>query len=416
MKEIIKQVIFEQREARAAGTPKIARALPQSLIDAPEVLVISGIRRCGKSTLLDQIRETRTERDFFLNFDDERLLNFTVEHFRLLHETFIELFGEQRSFYFDEIQNVVGWERFVRRLADAGAKVFVTGSNATMLSRKLGTRLTGRFVRHELFPFSFEEFLRFRGKAPEEKDFYATAGRAELNRELSEFLRLGGFPQYVASGNDDYLKTLYESIVYRDVLVRNGFSSERELLELAHFLASNATRRFSYVSLAKAVGLKHSETARRYVAALEDSYLVSQLFKFDHSVKKQLANTKKIYFADTAVISKIGFNPTANLGPLVENAVFTELRRRGNEIFYHADKKECDFVVRRGTKIVEAIQVCANLEDAQTREREIAGLTEALEIYGLAEGTILTLAEEEEFVAGGKRVFVRPLWKWLLGR
>ncbi len=415
MKEILKQVIFEQRE-QAAGTPIVPRAIPQALIDAPEVLVISGIRRCGKSTLLRQIRDARTERDFFLNFDDERLVRFSVEDFSMLHATFIELFGEQHSFYFDEIQNVPGWERFVRRLVDAGEKVFVTGSNATMLSRELGTRLTGRFVRHELFPFSFAEFLEFRGNVPAEKNFYTTAGRAALDAELNAYLRLGGFPQYAASGNDDVLKSLYESIVYRDVLVRNRFSGERELLELALFLASNTAKRFSYASLAKAVGLKHAETSKNYVEALESAYLVAQVHKFDFSVKKQLANTKKIYFADAALIRKIGFNPTENLGPIFENVVFNELQRRGKEIFYHAGTKECDFVLREGVKIVDAIQASVSLSDPKTREREVSGLLDALDAYGLSAGTIITLDESSELTRAGKTIRIVPLRDWLLPR
>ena len=415
MNEIIRQVIFDQRE-QLATSPIIPRAIPQALIDAPEILVISGIRRCGKSTLLRQIRESRSEQDFFLNFDDERLLRFSVEDFSLLHTIFIELFGEQHTFYFDEIQNVPGWERFVRRLVDAGNKVFVTGSNATMLSRELGTRLTGRFVRHELFPFSFAEFLEFRGNTVSKKDFYTTSGRAKLNAELNIFLKIGGFPQYIANRNDDLLKSLYESIVYRDVLVRNHFSGERELLELALFLASNTAKRFSYASLAKAVGLKHSETVKNYVEALESAYLITQIRKFDFSVKKQLANAKKVYFADTALIRKIGFNPTENLGPIFENVVFTELQRRGKEVFYHAEKKECDFVLREGVKIVEAIQASVTLKNPTTRDREISGLLDALETYALPSGTIVTLDEEETLSVNGKTVHIVSLAKWLLER
>ncbi len=420
MKEILRQVIFEQRErsARPTGTafPEIPRKLPQALMDCPEILIISGIRRCGKSTLLRQICESRQERDFYLNFDDERLINFSVEDFQILHEVFIELFGEQHTFYFDEIQNVAGWERFVRRLADAGAKIFITGSNASMLSRELGTHLTGRFVRHELYPFSFGEFLRFRGNYPADSDFFTTSGRAKLSAEVQAYLRLGGFPQYIAGENDDYVKALYEGIVYRDVLVRNRFMGERELRELGYFLASNAAKRFSYVSVAKAVGLKHSETAKNYIAALENSYLVSQVVKFDYSAKKQIANEKKIYFADPALIRKIGFNPTENTGPIFENVVYTELRRRGCDVFYHIGKKECDFVLRGARGIEAAVQACATMRAAETREREIAGLLDALDTYGLDAGTIVTLDEAGEFSREGKRIFVRPLAEWLLGK
>ena len=194
MKELLKHIIFDQREKDISQM--IERDIDISLVNSPEVLVISGIRRCGKSVLLQQIRSQQTEQDYYMNFDDERLINFKVDDFQTLYEAFIELFGEQKTFYFDEIQNIPGWERFVRRLHDSGCKVFVTGSNANMLSRELGTHLTGRYCQIELYPFSFPEFLKIKEVYPQQKDFYTTTGKSILKRYFDEYVNRRFSPLY----------------------------------------------------------------------------------------------------------------------------------------------------------------------------------------------------------------------------
>ncbi len=225
------------------------------MLDIQEILVISGVRRCGKSVLLQQIRNKQKEQNYFINFDDERLINFTVEHFQLLNEVFIEMFGEQHTFYFDAIQNIAGWERYVRRLYDSGKKVFLTGSNATMLSRELGTHLTGRYVRFELYPFSFKEFISFKNFNLPADNIYATVDRGIIAGLLQEYITNGGIPLYLKTNQDLYLKQLYESILYKDVLVRNKLTNERELLQLVFFLASNVTKPSTNKSLTTVIGV-----------------------------------------------------------------------------------------------------------------------------------------------------------------
>lgn len=414
MKEILKQIIFDQQERQLVGM--INRDIDNSLITSPEILVISGIRRCGKSVLLQQIRAEQPEKDYYLNFDDERLINFKVGDFQTLYETFIELFGEQRTFYFDEIQNITGWERFVRRLYDAGCKVFITGSNASMLSKELGTHLTGRYSEIELYPFSFGEYLQLKQAYPKEKEFYSTVGRSNLMKHLNEYIVTGGFPRYVISQNQNYLSTLYENIIYKDVITRNKLNNERELLELVYYLASNATNRYSYSSLSKIIGVKHIETVKNYIAYIENTFLITQITKFDYSLKNQMASPKKIYFIDNAIIRKIGFNATNNSGQLIENLVFIELKRRGAEVYYHSGAIECDFVIREGVHIVAAYQVSRSLTDEKTKQREINGLLDALRTYNLPAGIILTLDEEATISIEEKEIRVIPLWKWLLGK
>ena len=231
MKEQLKAVIYDQ-QTFIWDDGFVKREIPLGLTSCAEIIVISGIRRCGKSTLLQQIRAGLPEKSYYLNFDDERLVNFSMDDFQLLYETFIELYSQQRTWYFDEIQNIRGWERFVRRLHDLGHKIFITGSNATMLSREMGTHLTGRFIRIELFPFSFREFLLFHGYSHTPEDFLRTTGRSSLMRFFNQYFTSGGFPIYLKNNNDQYLKSLYESILYRDVMVRNHLTNEKELLEL----------------------------------------------------------------------------------------------------------------------------------------------------------------------------------------
>ncbi|MEI6143958.1 MAG: ATP-binding protein, partial [Mariniphaga sp.] len=296
-----------------------------------------------------------------------------------------------------------------------GYKVFITGSNATMLSRELGTHLTGRYVYTELFPFSFSEFLTFKQIEPKESDFYSTEGRPMLIGNFNSFFLSGGFPLYLKEGLDDYLKSLYESILYRDVLVRNKLVNEKELLGLVNYLASNVSKLSSYNSLAKVSNVKNASTIRNYLSFLEDTYLIFQVSKFDYSLNKQIQNPKKTYFIDNALVRCIGFMFSEERGRLLENIVFLELRRRRVEIFYHSNKFECDFVIRKGLTIVQAIQVCYSFDTNETRTREINGIKDAMKTYKLNEGLLLLYDSPEETISeDGLTIHILPVWKWLL--
>ena len=261
MKELLRTVIADQLQLGWRET-NVTREIADQMVFGKGLVVITGIRRCGKSTLLHQIRSMVKEKDFYLNFDDERLIHFKVEHFQVLHELFIELFGEQKTFYFDEIQNIDGWERFIRRLDDYGYKIFLTGSNARMLSRELGTHLTGRYIQMELFPFSFSEYLDWSHAALTEVEISSTAGKAKAARLFNEYFTSGGFPAFLESTNDQYLKSLYESILYRDVMVRNNLTNEKELLELVYYLASNVSKLSSNNSLTRVIGVKNATPSK----------------------------------------------------------------------------------------------------------------------------------------------------------
>jgi uncharacterized protein len=410
-KKEIAQIIADQQSLgfRTADLPRL-----NSGFSGHEITVISGVRRCGKSTLMHEIRSKNAGKDYYFNFDDERLVNFKADDFQLLYEVFIELFGKQSTFFFDEIQNVVGWERFVRRLHDYKNKVYITGSNASMLSRELGTHLTGRYYQQELFPFSFAEYLAYREREIPQKSFFSTEAKVQLHSDFISYFSKGGFPAYLQSGNSQYLKSLYESILYRDVMVRNGLTNEKEILELVHYIASNTSKLFSYNSLTRIIGVKNATTVKSYLSFLENTYLLFLVNKYDFSIKKQIQNPKKIYFIDLGIVRELGFHHSEDNGRLLENLVFIELKRRGKEVFYHSQKHECDFVLKEKNRIVEAIQVSWSVYNPSTREREIEGLLEALTNYKLKEGLILTDEDEDEFTIKNFKIKVMPTWKWLL--
>ena len=412
IKDLLRQVIYEQH---ALNEPLgVKRKIVQEQVYAPEVLVISGVRRCGKSVLLQQIRAEQTEQDYCLCFDDDRLLHFEVSDFQLMCDVFAEDFGIQKTFYLDEVQLIEGWENFVDRLYSHHNKVFITGSNAHLLSKELGTLLTGRHLTQELWPMSLTEFMELRNETWQKEDLYTTAGKAKLVNLQNAYLREGGFPQYLQTKNPRYLKELYNDIIYRDIVVRHKLSSDRQIREMAYYLASNFTHRFTYLSVAKATGIKSSETVQDYIRYLEEAYLVGVLTKYDYKVGEQLKSPKKIYFIDNGLVGQIGFTFSSNMGPRLENAVYVELRRREQEAFYYHDKQECDFVVRENAHITKAYQVTSSLADADTRRREINGLVAAMDAFDLKEGVIITLDETEELTLdNGRKIYVIPFYRWV---
>jgi hypothetical protein len=433
-KEILKRIIIEQNSFDEKGIIKRSELKElETKSKSPFIVIITGIRRCGKSTLLNLFRKNQKEKNYYLNFDDERLYNFTLEDFETLYETFIELFGIEKTFYFDEIQNIEGWERFVRRISDSGNKVYLTGSNASMLSKELGTHLTGRYVQIELFPINFKDYLKFKNLKLNKNDIYKREIYVNIKKEFNNYLNDGGFLQYLKTKDKDFFKLLYDNILYRDIIVRYNLSYEKGLKKIIHYLISNISKEFSYSSLKKISNISSITTISEYLNYLENSYLLFEIPKFDYSLKKQLVNPKKIYAIDTGLINTISFKFSEDKGRLLENLVFIELKRRGKEIFYHKNKKECDFVIREGLDITDAIQITKSLNEditGETKKREFLGLIDALKTYNLKEGLILTEDEEFEIIVNDKGkeigderletgdgrfvIKVKPIWKWLL--
>jgi predicted AAA+ superfamily ATPase len=247
-----------------------------------------------------------------------------------------------------------------------------------------------------------------------EFDPYQTDDKAKLKLMFHAYFMRGGFPTFLKSENPEYLKSLYESILYRDVMVRNGITNEQELLELMLFVSSNTSKLITYNSLTKVIGVKNATTVKDYLRILQDAYLLFLVPKYDMSVKKQLHNPKKVYCIDLGLIKQLSFQHSENQGRLLENLVFLELKRKGYEVFYHHGKHECDFVIKEKNKITQAIQVCWSLYDPKTKQREIDGLTDAMTTYGLTEGLLLTEDESDTIHLENSAITLLPVWLWLM--
>ena len=360
-------------------------------------LIVSGVRRCGKSTLLHQLLKRQRIDTLYVNFDDPRLFDFEISDFQKLDQI-ISDFG-QRILMFDEIQIVRGWERYVRQKLDEGFRVFITGSNASLLSKELGTSLTGRHITMELFPFSYKEFCRFKG--------------LELNREtVLEYMQTGGFPEYLKNPFEEVLANLLDDILIRDIAVRYGIKDTRGLMRLTKYLLSNVGNLISANRLKEPSGIASATTILEYLSHLELSYLVSLVPLFDYSLKKQSVNPKKIYAIDTGLVTANVSKVKGGEGHKLENSIYNALRLKYKEIYYHRGGGECDFVVVEKGTITQAIQVCLNL-NADNREREFNGLVDALKAYKLHEGYIVTLDQEDVFYVEDFVIKVIPSYKFM---
>jgi predicted AAA+ superfamily ATPase len=415
-KEKLKILLKEQNDHIKEVEDLVKRELLDEIKSRkPDLItIVAGLRRVGKSTLMNEIRKDHLHESYFVNFDDERFFDFTIEDFQTMQELLIELYGERNVYFFDEIQNIRGWERFVRRLHDNGKKVYVTGSNASMLSREMGTHLTGRHLSYSLYPYSFKEFLHFKKYELPIPEVLTTVEKSTLKRHFNEYIEAGGIPEFVKNRDELYVKTLYENIIYRDIIARYNLKDEKALKTTAYFAASNIAEEISYNNVRKLTGLSSATTIKEYFEYLENSYLAYLLPRYSTSLKTQVYSNKKVYFIDTAIAKILGFRTSEDYGRILENIVFMELKRRNLEIYYHREKKECDFVIRNGYNIAEAIQVTKSLENPDTRKREIEGLFDALEAYNLSEGLILTDDTEDSIEIDGKQITVKPIWKWML--
>jgi predicted AAA+ superfamily ATPase len=407
----LEELVLSQKETFLSRDPGIPREVTADrFTKTPAIVVITGIRRCGKSTLLRQLSAGYS--DFlYINFDDDRLMDFTVADFPSLMLVFEKTSPGEKVLFIDEVQNVPGWERFIRRVHDEGYKVFLTGSNANLLSAEPGTHLTGRYQKITLYPFSFREMLRFKsvdtGRITAKK-------KAAILAEFDTYLDGGGFPEYLKYKEPEYLKRTYDDILYRDIISRFGIREVKGFRQLAHYLFTNMANAATYNSLKNTLGFKSVVSVRDYVGFLEEAYLVFEIFRYDFSLKLQHVHEKKLYCIDTGMRNAVAFRFSGDRGRMLENLVLIELLRRGKSVYFFKNPKECDFIIEERGKITGAVQVCFELTQ-QNRERELGGLVSAMSTHGLDSGTILTYHQEETIETGDASVRVLPAWKWLIG-
>jgi len=387
----LKEIIADQKEAFNRSRDLIERDVNlTSFLTTSQVVVITGVRRCGKSSLLYLIKQKLklNEDDYcYVNFDDERL----IKSVDLLHQIYLlhlEIYRKEPIFFFDEVQNIPLWEQFVNRMYEKGLKLFLTGSNASLLSSEIASSLTGRNKTLALFPFSFAEYLRFKN-IYHKPDSSTSKSKSLLHGALNDYMQTGGFPIVVKEQDLELINNYFQDILYRDIVSRYRIVQVNEIKQIALYLISNAGKLFSYATLQKISGVKSTQSVKSYVDYLQDSFLFYFLKKFDYSVKKQMLNSRKAYVIDTAICNRLGFSFSENSGRMLENIVLLHLLRKGADVYYHKEKKECDFVVKEGLNITSAIQVCETLH-IENFQREIEGLHEAMQSYGLKSGLLIT--------------------------
>ena len=395
-KLVIEQVIVSQKER----LKNMDSGLPRRIIDftnlSTHALFVSGIRRCGKSTLLQQINKTFNKDSIYLNFEDPRLAGFDLSDFNRLQE--IAINEVKSAYFFDKIQNIGNWENFIRFRLDEGYHIFITGSNASMLSKELGTKLTGRHITIELFPFSYSEYLIFK----------SLKSGAESS---DKYMRSGGFPEYLKTGLPEVLMHAFNDIIIRDIALRHNIKNTQVMQQLAVWMVSNIGKPITGNSLRKIFQISSSSSMMEYLSYFVDAYLFFFIPKFSYSKKVQLVNPKKVYCIDNGFIEVNSVSFNEDKGRLLENMVFMQLRRQTHDIYYFSDKKECDFVVFEQGKLKELIQVCWQIDD-NNMERELNGLLEAMNYFGLKNGTIITGNQEDTFVLDNKTILALPFHLW----
>ena len=399
LQSIIRQVVESQRENQLSRSAGLKREALQDLPSLPSfALIVSGIRRCGKSTLLFQLLKEKYPDALYLNFEDIRLYEFEKKDFTRLDKV-IALVGT-KVLLFDEIQIVDGWERYIRQKLDEGFQLVITGSNATLLSKELGTKLTGRQITKELFPFSYREFNQFK-KLKSSVD------------SLTQYLHTGGFPEFVKQGINEILNHVFDDILIRDIAVRHGLREVKTLQRLALYLVSNVGNLITANRLKSMFEVGSANTITEYLAYLEDSYLFHFVPKFSYSQRKQMVNPRKVYTIDTGMITVNSGSFTDDDGRKLENLVYLHLRRKFREIYYFSERKECDFVIFKKGAPIDAIQVCFDL-NADNLDRELDGLLAALTELKLKEGRIVTLDQKDEYEKDGCIIKVIPCHEYLL--
>ncbi len=378
------------------------------------IKVIIGPRRAGKSFFA--IHFLNKQGKFgYVNFDDEKLIE--VENYDEIITAMNSVYDNPKFILFDEIQNLPKWELFVNRLQRQGYNLVVTGSNSNLLSKELATHLTGRHLLTNIFPFSFKEYLKF-----ENKDLI----NSEIKEKMSQYLLKGGYPEILSKEVElkEYLSTLFNSILYKDIVKRYKIRNPKQIEDLALYLISNIANEYSYNSLTKIGKTKSSHTIAKYLDYLEESFILFSLNRFSYKVKEQLSSNKKIYCIDNGFIQAKAFKLSPDLGKLYENAVACKLKKEeveGNLRFYYwknQQQEEVDFVIKDGIKIKQLIQVCFNLKDLETKNREIRALIKSGKELKCKDLLIITEDTEKEEKAEwfGDKATIKfiPLWKWLL--
>jgi len=425
-KDILKEIIVLNQNTDLSSVLKRDAELP---INSGKIISITGVRRCGKTCLLllamKNLLECRIDKNdlVYINFEDERL-SFETDDLDLIVQAYMELYpGHELKnvyFFFDEVQNLPGWEKFVRRLYDTISRnIFITGSNSKMLSSDIASSLRGRNINIELFPLSFSEYLRFKNI---NSNVFLPSGKAVIVNNMREYMMKGGFPEVL---NSDYpqkiLQDYFYVMLYKDLIERYHITNVAALkyflnrIVISTGMANSIHKIFNEL---KSAGYKISkDSIYLFADYAETAYFSFRLNKFDYSFIKQEQSEKKMYFIDNGLLNSLTWQFSDNFGSLLENMVFLHLRRKyRNNLFFYKEQTECDFVIFDKDKPIELIQVSYDISNKETLSREVSGLENAAEYFRIGKGSIITFDNEPDTFTSSKGVEIEtiPVYKLLL--
>ena len=399
-------------------------------LSSGKIISLIGARRSGKTFCLFNLIENLQKNgiDFkkilYLNFEDERL-DLKTDELDLILQAYRELYPDlnlkECCLFFDEIQNVEGWEKFVRRVYDSITRnIFITGSNSKFLSTEIATSLRGRTISYEVFPLSFREYLRFNRVTV---DLYSSRTLAKINSLLQKYLTEGGFPEvinYDASFRKKTLQEYFNVMIYRDILERYKIKNTAVLKFFIKRIFASATKQLSVNTIyneLKSSGFKIGKNhLYEYLDMCQNIFLVFILKKYACKLVSLELGERKVYAIDSGLLNAVSFKFSDDRGNAMEQAVFLELRRKGKEIYFYKERYECDFIVKEGNSVSEAIQVAYLLPDEKTRNREIRGITDACKAFGLKKATLITFDMSQDFTVEKIKIRAVPLYRWLLER
>ena len=431
LRQALREIILDRQQMELEGST------PRDLVIEPyekKVSICMGVRRCGKSTLMEGIvaglRKKRVAREniVWLNFMDDRLAALEEGDWNDLYEAYYSLYPEKRRkekvyFIFDEMQDYPGWQLFIERLRrDEKSEIYLTGSSSKLLSKEIATCLRGRTMTWELYPFSFGEYLS-RAKVSRKVGRLSTTQRMEVLRAWENYKQTGGFPEVYglsAERRRQLHQEYFSSILYHDVVERNAVGQPLVLRSLARRMLNQVGTLLSISKVCKdfsSMGYSVSrETISQYVQWLEDAFFLITVPACSASMGEQQRRMHKVYCTDHAMAASLGARITANTGQMLENIVCVELRRHTHDLYYYTtqNKYEVDFLATLPGGGRHLVQVCHAMDDATTRRRELRALTTAMQETGIKNAWVVTEGHEEDIPTPHGTIHALPAWKWLL--
>ena len=403
----------------------------KKFLSTDEVVALTGVRRCGKSTILLQAlaelfkANVPRANTLYVNFEDPKFYNsLNIDLLDNIWQAYIDYLKPKGKVYLvlDEVQKVKGWEHWVRSKYDRkeNVKIFITGSNAELLSPEFATILTGRHLQLPVTPLNLREFMQFKGMNMESGKLWNVKNKAKLLNLSLEYLVTGGFPKVVLTEDEllrkELLSQYFSDILTKDIVERYRVKDVSKLRNLALFYSTNFTRSYSFNKVKKVADFSLSlDSVHRFSHYMESAFLISFLQRFSYSIKNQMQAQRKVYLVDNGIHNAVAFKFSEDKGKLLENAVYQHLRNTNREVYYYSEKKEVDFVCKQGLKVKELYNACYSLSDKETLLRETAALIEGMKYFKLKESTII-IAEgnKRQISEQGFTISIVPFYEWAL--